>query len=473
MVLSTLAHFEENVEFTRGDIQHLVPRAAQLLKELPSVSALFKDEKSDPESALDCLDRSLVHSVLRRALLSDVELEGILTKLRRLYLESKAPLAEEHRGLMASLAAQCFNNNYAWYTSSPELLAVKSLRSQEKHTVQELMTLAMYSPLWKLASEVLELHVENDDPDLAYLLSKQVREPLIELELQSTLPSLGVIGNATSEKVASQYQESPYPRWFSIPKQTTEVLSELLSRWCPNVFCSLSNDILVPGCGTGQHPIHLASTFPESQVTALDLSLSSLAYGKRRARDFSLDNIEFWHGDLLAIGGKEDWIEKFAFVDAVGVIHHLQSPQSGCRALSSTLAPGGVIRIGLYSSIARREAGLEEARIMVEGKSQDLRAARRELLDSPLTRFLDFFTLNGFRDLVFPAQETSYSLPDAVGMLEEGGLRTVGIQVPKMVEHQFLQDFSSSLTDWKAWHSFEEQYPMTFAGMYNLLAVTN
>ena len=42
--------------------------------------------------------------------------------------------------------------------------------------------------------------------------------------------------------------------------------------------------ILVAGCGTGQHSIGTASRFSSCHVTAVDLSLASLAYAQRKTK---------------------------------------------------------------------------------------------------------------------------------------------------------------------------------------------
>lgn len=463
--MQEIARLEELVESTRGDIQHLVPLAARALKDETNFHQVTPDLPSVPA----CLDRTLIHSVLRRALLSDVELEVAFTVLRKGYLRAEDDLAE-HRTLMISIAAQCFNNDYVWGVTPGETLQLERLRLRKKLSSDELIKLAMYQPLWKLSPALLQAHLDECATDLDYLLSKQVHEPRRELEIQVSVPSLGAIEDPVSRKVAEQYETSPYPRWFSIPPHSPEALSDQLCAWCPIEFCSLSTDILVPGCGTGQHPVHLACTFPESRVISLDLSLPSLAYGKRRAEEIGVNNIEFWHGDLLSLEQSDEWRGRFGFIDSVGVLHHLVHPSAGCRALLQVLAPGGLVRVGLYSRLARHEAGIDKARTNhVQGES--LREARLKLLHSDLPRFLDFFTLHGFRDLLFPAQETCYSLPEAVDMLREGGLRVVSLQVSREVETQFLEEFGPNLTDWSSWERYERLHPRTFASMYHLLAV--
>ncbi len=57
-------------------------------------------------------------------------------------------------------------------------------------------------------------------------------------------------------------------------------------------------DILLAGCGTGKHLVTIAK-FKNSKILALDLSLSSLAYAKRKVDEFGYKNIEFLHSDIL------------------------------------------------------------------------------------------------------------------------------------------------------------------------------
>ena len=44
-------------------------------------------------------------------------------------------------------------------------------------------------------------------------------------------------------------------------------------------------DILIAGCGTGQHAITTASKYKRANIYALDLSMNSLSYAKRKAKN--------------------------------------------------------------------------------------------------------------------------------------------------------------------------------------------
>ena len=59
-----------------------------------------------------------------------------------------------------------------------------------------------------------------------------------------------------------------------------------------------SPQILIAGCGTGQHSIGTAGRFKQADVLAVDLSLSSLAYAQRKTTELGLSNLTM-QADIL------------------------------------------------------------------------------------------------------------------------------------------------------------------------------
>ena len=55
-------------------------------------------------------------------------------------------------------------------------------------------------------------------------------------------------------------------------------------------------DVLIAGCGTGQHAIENAPRFPGARTLAIDLSLTSLAYALRKTRELGVPNLEYAPG---------------------------------------------------------------------------------------------------------------------------------------------------------------------------------
>ena len=71
-------------------------------------------------------------------------------------------------------------------------------------------------------------------------------------------------------------------------------------------------EILVAGCGTGQHALFTASRFLNARMFAVDLSLSSLCYALRKTNELGLSNIEYAQADILelsSLGRQFDLIE--------------------------------------------------------------------------------------------------------------------------------------------------------------------
>ena len=103
-------------------------------------------------------------------------------------------------------------------------------------------------------------------------------------------------------------RENPYPRWINLrlestPRSINDIVKKLDLKVsnAANTF-STSPEILIAGCGTGQHALTTASRFKNSTVTAIDLSLASLAYAKRKTKELDVENIEYIQADILDLG---------------------------------------------------------------------------------------------------------------------------------------------------------------------------
>jgi ubiquinone/menaquinone biosynthesis C-methylase UbiE len=124
-------------------------------------------------------------------------------------------------------------------------------------------------------------------------------------------------------------------------------------------------------------PFDIAQKSPHAQVLAIDLSLASLAYTRRKTREEGLQNVEYAQADILnwsSIG------RTFDRVEALGVLHHLADPKAGMLSL---LAPGGITRVGLYSESARRSIGEARALIAERGcrpTAEGIRALRQTVI---------------------------------------------------------------------------------------------
>jgi len=237
--------------------------------------------------------------------------------------------------------------------------------------------------------------------------------------------------------------------------------------------------VLVAGCGTGREALATALTFPAARVDAIDLSRASLAYATRKARALGVENISFTEADLLDLS---DHQERYDLVTAVGVLHHLQAPVAGLDALLAVLAAGGVLRLALYSRLAR--AALVEARTLIaqSGLRPDaagIRAFRTAILARPerdplrawLTRSYDFYSLSACRDLAFHVQEHTFDLPQIEALLRERELSLLKLVPPSAAAaatyaRRFADD--PTMTQLGHWSVLENEDPALFSGMYDL-----
>jgi len=282
-----------------------------------------------------------------------------------------------------------------------------------------------------------------------------------------------------SSKVREQYEENPYPRWVNTglplnPSSISEVTKKLeLSIFDPKINDVENPNILVGGCGTGQHSIGTAAKFASSTVLAVDLSLASLAYAKRKTEELSVRNVEYMHADILDLGKLD---RQFDIVESVGVLHHMDDPMAGWRVLTDCLKPGGLMKVGLYSELARQHIVKIREEISQSGigpSDASMQIFRREIIGSNedhhkwVREFFDFYSTSDFRDLLFHVQEHRFTLPQIQGCLSELGLRFCGFETDAIVQNFKLTNTDTDDPyDLDKWNVYEEANPNIFIAMY-------
>ena len=323
---------------------------------------------------------------------------------------------------------------------------------------------------------------------LSALIRAQILECYEESSIRNTIRTITPINQPTSRLVRQQYEENPYPRWVSTQTYADQIrISDLFSQihllpQYANLSYSESPNILIAGCGTGQHSISTATRFLDAKVTAIDLSLSSLSYATRKTRELGLKNISYFQGDLLELNTLE---EQFDIVESVGVLHHLLIPEEGLRNLVHRLKSGGLIRLGLYSEIARKDISLTRSLIKDKNLSNsygDIQTLRNSIIDNSNLKFNklqsvmthnDFFSTSECRDLLFHVQEHCLNLIQINNLLKICGLTFLGFEfidesVKEIYRFKMPESDEFSLHDW---HEFEVQNPNFFSGMYQFWAI--
>lgn len=435
---------------------------------------------------LQALAHPLLLALIEDAVVPDPEFELFLRALRRGALESwqagtlqGSPPAV---GLLCALAQQCFLDEYVWPESADEAAVVERLvaRVGAGASAAEVALLAACRPI---AAYRGMRRPFDAGAAFARMWRRQVEEPSEEARLRPEIPVIGTIEDATSRAVQAQYERNPYPRWHRLPQ--THVGAYPLGRALRALFPHVDPGrlrvpeaprILAAGCGSGFQVAVTASRNRSGQVLAVDLSRTSLAYAMRRCRELGLANVRFAQADILALGSLG---ERFDWIECGGVLHHMRDPLAGWRVLCTLLAPGGVMKVALYSEIARR--GVVAARELVarEGLVPDLagiRAARQLILAQPIGSAAreallaaDFWTASGARDLVMHVEEHRYTTTELATMIDALGLEFLGFEfdvpeTPNQYRVEHLDDPGGrSLANWGA---FEARRPHAFARMY-------
>ncbi len=477
-------------DISRGVCVLLVQMPAfkrSLERSLTPGSSRLNDLFSSDERASIAAD-GLLHALLVACPVTDIALERVLTATRAALLDevSKGELEalDVWLPLSAAIAQQCHINEYVFDLSDREESQILSLRDSIVGTLDaggtvspiQIAVLASYVPLHSLTGADRLAQVGWPDV-LQPVIKQQILEWAEEQEIRERIEELTAVEDSVSEKVRDQYEENPYPRWTRIPVDKEAMpIDQYLRAQMPGAPYQAIGDrpisVLIAGCGTGMHAIQRAQQFKNADVLAIDLSLSSLSYAARKTQELGLKNIRYARADILAF--KPDMM--FDVIDSSGVLHHLGDPLEGWRNLASLLRPGGLMHIGLYSAIARKNINVARDVLAKEGRGYsvaEVRRLRAQAANLPhdgqqmaVTEFGDFFSTSECRDLLFHVQEHQFSIPQIAAFLAEAGFKFLGFQTPYRSRYlkRFPDDTAAANLD--NWHLFETENPATFTEMY-------
>lgn len=304
--------------------------------------------------------------------------------------------------------------------------------------------------------------------------------------------NIETLKNDVTKSVKNQYEDRPFPVWncakVSADKSLTyyDKVFELLNFNKINKPKKIAN-VLIAGCGTGQHGILRALECNDINFTAIDISSSSLAFAIKRAKELRVNNIKFSLEDINTYTNNEF---KFDIIECVGVLHHLENPNKGLSNLNSLLADDGLLHLGLYSHKAR-EYMLGYCRDIINSNGLDKSNSsiikfRELVLDdnininkidylklSKFKLFRDFYSLSGLRDLLFHEHEIEYSTKQIKQLLIKSNFdflcfqfRDYNLMKNKINDFNNKSSFSVSPNSLDNWDAFEDKYPTSFIEMY-------
>ena len=446
-------------------------------------------ESKTPDKALEAItyfsSNTLFCDCLKYTICIDLEIETIIKLMRkRLFeFENIEDCIAKYLPIINAISIQSFLNEYIYDVSEAEMEKIEFVKKKIENDEQNICTMP--------SSEVFLLTLYVDVSDLPYIfkeklrkLSPEIYEEIvknseIEIRLSEDIPCLSSNKDSVSSKVQEQYEESPYPRWKTLNFPTAPVnLEDIVKNSL--IKCDIQSltqkqplEVLVAGCGTGKQPINLAKSMANVKIDAIDLSLKSLSFAKRKSKELQIENISFFQDDILNLPNQR---KKYDFIACGGVLHHMEEPKKGLQILSEKLNNEGLLFIALYSTLARQNIKRVQEGIKLERINPHDAEVRylRELLklklrNDPITKINDFYSSSSFRDLFLHVQEHTFSCLELKKLLKSCNLKFCGFSLP----NKTILEFSSHHRDFEdfysldAWHAYEQKQPNLFLGMYN------
>ena len=425
--------------------------------------------------------------ILKYYIIPDIEIENILTKLRKkILMHSSAGLEQEIIiNFQKSLAFNCFINEYILTETKDETKKI-SILEKEINNIFQLKKIPELSNILSLLSyrdlkKYKWFSFLKKNFDIQDIYKAHIEDFYEEKEIKSKILSINKIKNYTSLKVKDQYENNPYPRWVTTRINKTPLSLESLIR---DLRLDIINDypqsflkplILVAGCGTGQHSIGVANRIENSKIEAIDLSFSSLSYAIRKTKELKIKNIKYFQADILELA---EFKNKYDIIESVGVLHHMENPMEGWKTLVKCLRPKGLMKIGLYSKFAREKISFFKKNFVNKellGTKSEIIEYRKKILQSNnpelfnISQSTDFYTTSSFRDLLLHTQEHQFTLIHIKKSLFDLGLKFCGFEI---VDKNIIKEFEKIYPEKKdfynleIWHNFEKENKDIFAGMY-------
>jgi SAM-dependent methyltransferase len=187
--------------------------------------------------------------------------------------------------------------------------------------------------------------------------------------------------------------------------------------------------ILIAGCGTSQAAKHAVRS-PAARVIGIDFSATSVRRTEDLKRKYDLSNLQVHQLPIDRIG---DLQTTFDQIVCTGVLHHLEDPDAGLRALRDVLKPDGAMHLMVYAPYGRTGIYMLQEfcrRIGIQAADDEIRdlIVALEMLPTrhPLARLLseapDFRQEAALADALLHPQDRAYSVPQLLDFISRAGL---------------------------------------------------
>lgn len=437
-----------------------------------------------------------LHQKLRTQLNDDPGVEFLLAAARQQLLNAQPEffVFGYVYQLMVTLVHQAWLGEYVWRVSAEEFSRIaqlqehlRSLKPGEKCHWVPYAQLAMYLPPHQLLGDSpLEGHHLSamvDAPEwLEYFFGTHLNAATEEESLATYMPTFA---GASKAERCDLDEDIAWPRWQSTELVVNQSRREYLAEFFDEqalVFMDQPFKVLVAGCGTGKQALECALAYgDQANVLAIDTSAISLAYAQRMAEELEITNIRFKQMDLLDV---RELPEEFDVIESGRALYQSFGPELITDALVSRLRPEGLMRLSIYSAIAREplEAIKREYQLHQVISDDELREVRSTLMDV-MPDFFEgnpvwssaFFCMSGVKDLLFAFYENRFSLAQLANFIPARGLGVAGLEKPASTRSIFRNHYppKKHYRDLMAWHKYEEQYPGSFANTYEIWCKKN
>lgn len=252
----------------------------------------------------------------------------------------------------------------------------------------------------------------------------------------------------SSSEVREHYEELPYPYRDPAQEGAQFHASEGLSPQAYNHYGwagrrDLRNSkarILIAGDGTGDASVEYAEMLVggDAEIHAVDISATSIAIAKARLEKRQLAHM-VTHHHLSLLDLPQAGLGQFDIIESSGVLHHLDDPDAGLRALSSVMHDDGIMAIMVYAQYGRTAVYMVQEmlrRMMHDGmpRSEKLALARAFLNYVPQSHWLtvkneeflediNWPDGSGIYDLFLHSTDRAYTVPQIFTWVEQAGLQ--------------------------------------------------
>ena len=460
----------------------------QILVEISVKYNNTSEIKQNWQSIVIKLSQPELLEYLSSKIISNYHIETLITHIRRIYFFNVTEKTHNddlavHVPLLSAISLACFNHEYVFYLDEIEqdefdAYIEHTETNMENISLFDILIISCYQCL--SGNETISNHIKTHC-SLYTPIEQVIKRQLYDIsrQHQNKQHILRLNGNTskTTALVKSHYENNPYPRWTKYDNPIPIGLSEFIQSKIHNlndivVDIGDSFSILIAGCGTGLSSIEHAIRFPKAKITAIDLSLNSLAYAKTMAEEQGITQIKFIQADISQLYQLD---KRFDYIECLGVLSHVEKPKAACEMLIEYLNSGGMFRFSLYSENSRKHIVQLAKKISAMGYTENIiniRKLRHSIINNemdmvckdPLT-VADFYSLTGFRDLFFHSYERNYGIEDVYQLVTDLNLCFLGMELacdlPVSTE-QSIND-SRSLEMYK---TIEQQLPKAFYPSY-------